>query len=622
VRLATKIGVALGGFGLVAGGLVLGLLANLLSDSFAEADARAAEAAAARAHGSLSLALESLSRSALRLTRAAQPALPESPTAVDPEAVRRAIRERLTWSLTDDDEVDYAIIDVAGRNLRVTTDLDDADVEAVIATLLPTDGSESDRRPDWLGEAWNFRLRERIAESALGPLVGVAAEIRPGADTPESGGRRDGAPLVRIVLARRLSDRILAVSADAAGGAVRVVDADGPELLGAPASARDGATAWVADAGTVAAAEPLAPRYGPSNLVLVVERPRAILQQGAAALVLVLAMLAAAGALGIAGFIAALRGLVLRRIARLARYAERVRDAGEVRRDLADDSSDEIGRLVRAIEAMLDRLDDQALQLRASNRELLTALQVKDEFLNAVSHELRTPLTTIIGFTGELSRAAAPPGGARADGAVAHISRAGQHLLELIDELLTLARTRAGRLEFAAGPVDLHDVIDDAAGLVAGAARAAGIAVEPPDPDAEIPPVRADHRRLVQVVVNLIGNAVKFCPPGSRVVVSAGRRRSAGEDGRSDWIRLSVVDDGPGIPAAQRDRIFEPFVRLTLPPAPGRDAQSGTGLGLALVREFVERMGGRVTAEAARADGTGAAFHVDLAPMTDEAGPA
>ena len=289
-------------------------------------------------------------------------------------------------------------------------------------------------------------------------------------------------------------------------------------------------------------------------------------------------------------FVGTLRWLVLRRISRLARTAEQLRHAGDVIRRIEDDSTDEVGQLVRAFNNMLDRLDTQAQQMRTTNRELVTAMHARDELLHTLSHELRTPLATIKGFAEKLQTLTT---GAAVGPTPHEIDRAVDHLLGLINDLLDLARARAGQLEVVPGPVDVPEAMDDVVSVLRVQAEARGLELQTIAPD-DLPAVTADHRRLCQVLINLIGNAIKFCDRGS-IRVSA----TATDDGH---VEIRVSDDGPGIPPEKLTDIFQPFVRLASSGAP----RPGTGLGLAIAAELMTRMNGELRAESQ--PGHGATF--------------
>ncbi|GLR48730.1 sensor histidine kinase [Sphingomonas astaxanthinifaciens] len=212
--------------------------------------------------------------------------------------------------------------------------------------------------------------------------------------------------------------------------------------------------------------------------------------------------------------------------------------------------------------------------------------RLKAALLSSVSHDLRTPLTAILAATDELRRRQPSP-----EGAI--IEREAQRLNRFVANLLEMVRVESGALDLKPTAVDITDAVASAVHDLRSALADHPLELQvPPD----LPLVRADERLLHQCLVNLLENAAKFSPAASRIIV-AGRRVSGA-------VQLQVIDEGPGIPAASEERIFETFARLE-----GSDRVGGTGLGLAIVRGFATGMGLTVSA-ANRADRTGAIFTI------------
>jgi PAS domain S-box-containing protein len=239
------------------------------------------------------------------------------------------------------------------------------------------------------------------------------------------------------------------------------------------------------------------------------------------------------------------------------------------------------------------------------------ASKAKSDFLSRMSHELRTPLNSVLGFSQLLEMDDLPDHHSEA---VSHIMRAGRHLLNLIDEVLDIARIESGNLELLMEPVAIRQLLGGAIDLARPLAERGEISIVS---DLELCPdtfhVLADRQRLLQVMLNLLSNAVKYNRP-------AGRMGVAVEALSSDRIRITVTDTGNGIRTEDLDRVFEPFDRL------GAESSGveGTGVGLTLSKYLVERMGGTIAVYSKVGEGT--TFTVDLptaaAPQIALGGPA
>jgi signal transduction histidine kinase len=237
----------------------------------------------------------------------------------------------------------------------------------------------------------------------------------------------------------------------------------------------------------------------------------------------------------------------------------------------------------RAAETELRRAKDTA---EASN-------QAKSRFLATMSHELRTPLHAVIGFSDALLREAANPSGDRVAEFAQQINDSGRQLLGLINIILDVARIESGRFDLASDKVDVGRLVRLCARQSDAAAHAAEITLATEVSD-DLPPIRADERRLQQVLNHLLSNAVKFTDAGGTVSVGA----SLAADGR---LALFVRDTGIGIPEADLDRVFEPFIQLDSSLA--RRFQ-GAGLGLYVSRAFVTGHGGELVLRSAPGQGT------------------
>jgi signal transduction histidine kinase/CheY-like chemotaxis protein len=224
------------------------------------------------------------------------------------------------------------------------------------------------------------------------------------------------------------------------------------------------------------------------------------------------------------------------------------------------------------------------------------ANRAKSDFLSRMSHELRTPLNAILGF-GQLLEMGSPTPRQRQQ--VEQILKGGRHLLELINEVLDLARIEAGRMHVSLEPVSVRLVCADVCDMVRPLAERRGIRVEGPSAAAPDLHVRADNQRLKQVLLNLVSNAAKYNNPHGSVSLTW-------EELPDDRVRLAVRDTGPGIPPEKRLRLFNPFDRL------GAEATAveGTGLGLVVSKRMTEAMGG--TLDLISTVGQGSTVFVDL----------
>jgi PAS domain S-box-containing protein len=235
-------------------------------------------------------------------------------------------------------------------------------------------------------------------------------------------------------------------------------------------------------------------------------------------------------------------------------------------------------------------------QLKESNSELVTASRAKSEFLAAMSHELRTPLNSILGFAQLLQLGQHGRLGERQQRYVGNIQTSGDHLLTLIDGVLDLVKLETGRIELQPELTSLEDVLRVAITTLEPLAAAKGLRLALDcQPDVSLV---VDQFRLTQVILNLASNAIKFTHHG-HVKLSA--KTAAGS------VVVTIADTGIGIPREQLDRIFAAFVQVD--GGIGR-SEGGTGLGLALARDLVERMGGQIAVTSK--PGSGSVFTVTL----------
>jgi signal transduction histidine kinase len=228
------------------------------------------------------------------------------------------------------------------------------------------------------------------------------------------------------------------------------------------------------------------------------------------------------------------------------------------------------------------------------------ASQAKSEFVAALNHELRTPLQAIIGFTELLRTLDLPPD--RRQAALEHIDAATEHVLAMADDLLDIAKIEADALPIRVEPVELCGLLDEVLALLAPMAAAHDVILRPPVLASTVPArrgaVRADRRRLRQVLINLITNGVRYNHAGGWVEVGAVHSRT-GDSGAST-VTVAVRDSGRGIPAEMMSRLFTPFDRL----GAECSAEPGAGLGLVVARALTQAMGGTLEIRNAAEAGT------------------
>jgi PAS domain S-box-containing protein len=258
-----------------------------------------------------------------------------------------------------------------------------------------------------------------------------------------------------------------------------------------------------------------------------------------------------------------------------------VTEAHEAREDLA-----------RYQERLEDLVAERTQQLEAANEQLAAATEAKSAFLATMSHELRTPLNTVIGFSGVLRDGLAGPLTSEQAHQIGLIKDAGQHLLELIDDVLDLSKIEAGRVDIRSETVSVLALAHGLESVFGPLAEAKGLEFDCETVFEGM--MWVDRRKLEQVLRNLLSNAVKYTAAGSvRLRVTA----------QGDDVRFAVHDTGPGIAPDRQASVFREFVRVQPGDAPPSE---GTGLGLAIAARLAQLLGGRIELESV--PGAGSVF--------------
>jgi signal transduction histidine kinase len=326
-----------------------------------------------------------------------------------------------------------------------------------------------------------------------------------------------------------------------------------------------------------------------------------------------------AGTLAIFAFYMITTRLILQPVRVLQETAEKVSKGDlNIRSDIS--TGDEFQQLSETFNVMLANLKQGADQLRSINKGLDLKLgqlaesnvalyesnRLKSEFLANVSHELRTPLNSILGFADLLKDAMESPHDGKTARYVNNILLSARHLLDLINDLLDLAKIEAGRMEIRSEPLSMSDLFEGLTNILKPLAEAKKVTIEA-TVGPNIPIIHSDPGKLQQVLYNFLANGIKFSPTEGDIQLLAQR------DGE-DHVRISVTDHGPGIEPEKQSIIFEKFRQID---GSVTRTHSGTGLGLSISKELTTLMGGSIGVRSAA--GEGATFWVVL-PLRIQSG--
>ncbi|MEW5928651.1 MAG: ATP-binding protein [Gemmatimonadota bacterium] len=252
----------------------------------------------------------------------------------------------------------------------------------------------------------------------------------------------------------------------------------------------------------------------------------------------------------------------------------------------------QVERLLRESERQRASAEAARSEAEAARAEAETANRAKADFLASMSHELRTPLNAIGGYVELVEMGIHGPVTEAQRGALARVKASQHHLLTLIDDVLAFARLEAGRIELDLRPHAACELVGSVEPLVAPLADARGIALSVRECDPSLR-LLGDEERVRQILLNLVGNAIKFTPAGGWV------RMTCGRDG--EWAHVSVRDSGPGIAPEKQQAIFDPFIQVDRRFSNPRE---GVGLGLAISRDLARAMGGDLGVSSAPGEGS------------------
>lgn len=299
--------------------------------------------------------------------------------------------------------------------------------------------------------------------------------------------------------------------------------------------------------------------------------------------------------------------LVIRRVERLSDELAQIAAHGLTSSRVTIRGRDEIAALAGSVNSVLDTLERNQNELRRAREEAESASRAKGEFVAAISHEVRSPLSAVVGSVGLLREGGLTE--RQREENIEAIARNARHILVVINDLLDHSKIEAGQMAIESIPVGIADLVREAAGMSSAAARAKSITLVLELDDALPPAMMGDPTRITQILLNLVGNAIKFTHTGT-VTVRARVHSQGARASDATTLRIEVADTGPGMTPEQVGGLFHAYYQADASVA---RRHGGTGLGLSISRSLARQMGGDITVEST--PGKGSTFTIEL-PIT------
>ncbi|MDH3532118.1 MAG: response regulator [Gammaproteobacteria bacterium] len=346
--------------------------------------------------------------------------------------------------------------------------------------------------------------------------------------------------------------------------------------------------------------------YGKPAAILEVTEPRRIAEIGNKSIRTTMIALAIASAVFLLAALLFLQRLITAPIAKLTDQILQIKSSGDLSVDIGSQRADEIGVLANEFGQLTRKLGDVQIDLEAARDEALAMSRAKTEFLARMSHEIRTPMNGVLGMT-ELLRDTSLDD--KQQRFAKTIYESGESLLHIINDILDIAKIEAGKIELDIAPFNLQNLVEECLDLLAESAHNKGLELVGGIPGDTHVHVRGDPVRLRQVLMNLVGNAVKFTEHGQVIV----RLKMLDSAAGVAQYRFEIEDTGVGISPENAERIFEPF---TQEDGSFTRQHGGTGLGLSISKQLVELMGGEIGVRSS--PGAGCTFWFTTALTKDQ----